>query len=166
MRGSPPARPPGHRPFAVLGPWILALCIGHPPVCAAAPPTTTQIEIEHLLTYVGASRCDFYRNGSWYTAMQAEAHLREKLGLLNAGNQIQSAEEFIDKVATASAFTKLPYQVRCGAAPAAVNGWLLQELRRFRRCNKNTPCASRDHHAAPGMLRASLPSTISRRGAP
>lgn len=99
-----------------------------------------QVEIEHLLTYTGASRCEFYRNGTWHTAAQAQAHLREKLELLNARNQIQSAEDFIEKVATSSAFTKLPYQVRCSGAATAVDGWLLHELQRYRRCISSTPC--------------------------
>ena len=91
-------------------------------------------EVEHLLTFVAASECEFYRNGTWYAATQAEAHLREKLAMVRSKSQVLTAEEFIEKVATRSAFTGIAYQIRCGGQqPIAVSDWLREELRHFRR---------------------------------
>ncbi len=126
------------------------------PAGAAGQLSVGQVEIEHLLTYVGNSHCEFYRNGTWYPAAKANAHLREKLGLLNAGNQIQSGETFIEKVATKSAFTNLHYQVRCRGAAVNLDGWLRQELQRYRICAATLPCVSSDRE---GFLK------ISRRAA-
>jgi hypothetical protein len=101
----------------------------------AEPPNAAQLEIDHLLSFTGASKCEFYRNGSWYTAAQAQQHLHEKLVLLTSGEQNWTAEEFIDKVATKSAITGLAYQIRCaGLANVSVNYWLTQELRHYRQC--------------------------------
>ncbi len=118
---------------AVTAACGLALGFMLVPAGFAAVPSATQTEIEHLLTAVGNSGCEFHRNGSWYDAAQAEAHLRHKLELLAANDQIRTAEEFIEKVATKSALTNRPYEVRCpGGVAVSVNGWLLDELRRYR----------------------------------
>jgi hypothetical protein len=104
------------------------------PASGTAQTHPAQVEVEHLLTFVAASNCDFYRNGTWYTATQAKAHLREKLAIVFPGNEAPTAEEFIEKVATKSAFTSSPYQIRCaGEKPKAVNDWLTNELRRYRK---------------------------------
>ena len=143
MNGLPPDQPRRRTRLALMRLLGVALIFGSAPAGAAAPMTVAQVEIEHLLTYVDGSRCEFYRNGTWYDAAKANAHLREKLGLLNAGNQIQSAEVFIDRVATKSAFTRLHYQVRCSGAAVNLDGWLRQELQRYRRCAAVEPCVSR-----------------------
>jgi hypothetical protein len=113
--------------------WGLALGFTLVAAGSAAVPSATQIEIEHLLTAVGSSGCEFHRNGSWYDATRAQAHLRQKLELLAANDQIRTAEDFIEKVATKSAVTQLPYEVRCGGGAAvSLNGWLRDELNRYR----------------------------------
>ena len=49
-------------------------------VQAGAPaPAAAQAEIAHLLSKVGSSGCEFFRNGSWYGAQQAQAFLPEPL---------------------------------------------------------------------------------------
>ncbi len=108
--------------------WILT------PATSIAQAPLAQTEVEHLLTFVAVSNCNFYRNGTWYTATQAQAHLREKLAIVFPVSQAPTAEEFIEKVATKSAFTGIAYQIRCaGDKPTAVNDWLLGELRRYRK---------------------------------
>ena len=44
----------------------------------AAPPAQAQREIDRLITALGQSGCQFQRNGSWYDASAAQAHLRKK----------------------------------------------------------------------------------------
>jgi hypothetical protein len=113
--------------------WGLILGCMLMPASGMAQSHPAQGEVEHLLTFVAASNCDFYRNGTWYTATQAQAHLREKLAIVFPASQ-PTAEEFIDNVATKSAFTGIAYQIRCAAdKPMAVNDWLLGELRRYRK---------------------------------
>jgi hypothetical protein len=111
----------------------LALAFMVTPAGSAAPADTAKVEIAHLLTFIGQSNCEFYRNATWYTAAQAQAHMDEKRALLSSRDNIRTAEEFIEKVATKSAFTGLPYRVRCaGGEAVAVSGWLGDELRHYR----------------------------------
>jgi hypothetical protein len=115
------------------------------PTESHAQAITAQVEITHLLTSTGLSNCDFNRNGIWYSATQAQAHLEQKLALLSKGNEMQSAEELIVRVATKSAFTNLPYRMRCaGYETVSVSDWLAEELRRYRQCaSAANRCASR-----------------------
>ena len=119
------------RAFAAA--WGLTLGYLLCPAACIAQTQPEQAEVEHLLTFVGASGCEFYRNGTWYSATQAEAHLRGKLAMVASQNQLLTGEEFIEKVATKSAFTSIAYQIRCtGEPPIAVSDWLREELRHFR----------------------------------
>ena len=52
----------------------------------------------------------FVRNGDAHTCEEAVSHLRLKLG--NTRNRINTAEQFIDKVASSSSITGKPYIVR------------------------------------------------------
>lgn len=87
----------------------------------------------HLLEFVGISACEFSRNGSWYDAKRAQAHLRSKYQWLVARDQIRTAEDFIEKAATSSSLSGRPYEVRCGVGEAVPsNRWLRDELTRHR----------------------------------
>jgi hypothetical protein len=124
----------GFSRMATAAAWGLVLGCMLTPASGNPQSHPAQVEIEHLLTFVAGSHCDFYRNGTWYTATEAQAHLREKFGIVFPGNQAPTAEEFIEKVATKSAFTSNPYQIRCaGEKPKPVNDWLMSELRRYRK---------------------------------
>jgi hypothetical protein len=91
------------------------------------------MEINYLLGFVENSGCKFYRNGSWYDSKTAEAHLRYKYEMLAAGDQINTAEDFIEKAATKSSLSAQPYQVRCsGDEAVASNQWLRDVLARYR----------------------------------
>ena len=90
-------------------------------------------EIDHLLGALGSSNCRFYRNGKWYDASDAQAHLRKKYEYLRRKKLLGSAEDFITGAGTESSRSGQPYQVQCGkdeAVPSAV--WLQAELRRLR----------------------------------
>jgi hypothetical protein len=120
----------GGRATAVMG---LVLGLALPPLARAAPPASAQTEINYLLAFVGNSGCGFFRNGSWYDAKQAEAHLRYKYEMLAARDLINTAEDFIEKAATKSSVSAQPYQVRCSGAEAVTsNQWLRDALARYR----------------------------------
>jgi Family of unknown function (DUF5329) len=99
----------------------------------AAPPPAAQVEINYLLSTVSMSECEFYRNGSWYDAKFAAAHLKSKLQYLLAKDLVQSSEDFIEKAATASSLSGRPYAIRCKGQEAVPTGqWLLILLARYR----------------------------------
>lgn len=100
---------------------------------AATPSVNTQAEIAHLLTYLEASQCEFYRNGTWHDSKAARVHLEKKKSYLANRSLIGSAEDFIRMAGTASSVSGEKYQVRCRPSPAVPSGeWLLAELERFR----------------------------------
>lgn len=99
----------------------------------AQPPASVQIEVNFLLGFIEGSRCEFYRNGTWHDSQEAQIHLRNKYNYLEVRNLINTSEDFIDRVATASSLTGTPYEVRCnGAATVNCKQWLQDELARFR----------------------------------
>ena len=103
------------------------------PVARAEPSARVQMEVNFLLGYIEGSGCAFYRNGSWHDAKTAQAHIRDKYKYLAARNQINSAEEFIEKAATKSSLSGEAYEVRCnGGLPLTSNQWLRDELVRLR----------------------------------
>lgn len=98
------------------------------PTASAAEPTN-KTEILYLLGFVERSGCQFYRNGSWYNSKKAQEHLRDKCNFLAAKGQINTAEDFIEKVATTSSVTNQPYMVRCSdGVVVSTNRWLRDEL--------------------------------------
>ncbi len=111
----------------------LVVAVALLPASQAAPPARAQEEINYLLHFVKVSGCAFYRNGTWYDSAKAEGHLHDKYTMLAARNQIQSAEDFIDKAATQSSLSGRPYVVRCeGVAAAASRQWLSDALAHHR----------------------------------
>lgn len=118
--------------------WAMALLVGialFAPQAAAATPATAQSEITRLLAFVESSSCLFNRNGTWYEPAQAAAHLRDKFEMLSTYGQIDTAEDFIDKAATASSVSGKAYEVRCGTGPQLPSRqWLYDALNRIRAC--------------------------------
>lgn len=100
---------------------------------AGEPSPVAKTEIDHLLAYLERSGCEFSRNGSWYDAAKARAHLDEKYQYLVKKGMVSSAEDFIGRAASESSVTGKAYQVRCaGAAPVPSALWLKSELTRYR----------------------------------
>ena len=67
--------------------------------------------VDKLLTELGKqSDLIFIRNGTEHNAQEAESHLRLKLR--NAGKYLDTAEQFIDKIASGSSISGKPYIVR------------------------------------------------------
>jgi hypothetical protein len=102
------------------------------PVARADPPAAVQQEIDHLLQYIGASGCEFKRNGSWNDAKAAEVHVRDKYYVLLRMSMVETTKDFIDKAATESSVSGTPYEIKCdGNPPIPSNRWLNIELLRF-----------------------------------
>jgi hypothetical protein len=109
-----------------------ALCI-YLQAARAAPPPAAEIEINHLLGLIENSGCEFFRNGTWYDAQRAAAHLRGKYQALAASGQIETAQDFIDKAASSSSMTGQAYLIRCGtAATMTTRQWFSAALARYR----------------------------------
>jgi hypothetical protein len=95
----------------------------------AEPPKSVQREINLLLNYIETSGCEFYRNGTWSDSKTAQTHLLRKFKYLAAKDQINTTEDFIEKVATGSALSGQPYEVKCkGTTTVPSKQWLQDEL--------------------------------------
>lgn len=117
--------------FTIMALVMLGLL--HGPVAQAAPSTSVQIEISFLLGFIDGSRCDFLRNGNWYSAQAAQVHVRDKYKALLARNQVDTSEQFIERAAAQSSLSAKPYAIRCGGgATVPTQQWLLEELARYR----------------------------------
>jgi hypothetical protein len=89
----------------VLGPRTAVAPVA--PVARLSEAQKIQALIHSVETLKGAV---FIRNGSEYDSAKAADHLRRKLDY--AGKRIQTAEQFIDKLATGSSMSGKPYKIR------------------------------------------------------
>jgi len=120
---------PGRRLYAA---GILALLLAGPSA-QAAEDARTRDEVAHLLDQLDRSGCQFSRNGTWYDAHQARAHLEEKYAYLQKRDLVPNAQAFIERAASTSSMSGKPYEVRCGTAqPVPSARWLGDELQRYR----------------------------------
>lgn len=126
------------RPFCIQrlaprGTFALAgvfLCVSAP---AADLSEIGKREVAELLARVEQSGCEFGRAGSWYTGLQARAHLQKKYDYLLSRQELASTEDFVDKAATRSSMTGAAYTMRCAGASASPSAvWLVAELTRMR----------------------------------
>ncbi|RDZ28768.1 DUF5329 domain-containing protein [Lysobacter silvisoli] len=108
----------------------------------AAPPPQAEREIEQLIQALAKSGCQFQRNGSWYGADQAQAHLRKKYAYLRKRDLVASAEQFIERAASQSSMSGRAYQMRCGSAAAVPSAtWLRARLNEIRARPAAAPAA-------------------------
>ena len=90
-----------------------------------------QNEIDHLLTFVENTECQFERNGKFHTGKDAVGHIKKKYDYFK--NQIDSAEKFIELSAAKSTMIGNYYMVLCNGSPKVKSQeWLLQELESYR----------------------------------
>lgn len=103
-----------------------------PGALAAPAEAPVRAEIGALLERLTASSCQFQRNGTWYSAGRAKAHLLRKLDYIERHGTLESTEQFID-LAGASSSSGQPYQVRC-ADGISTDGrqWLRGQLKAMR----------------------------------
>ena len=106
----------------------------------AAPTPAAKVEIEYLLSAVATSDCRFYRNGTWYDAKAAAAHLRLKYESLAARELIRDTEDFIDLAATKSSLSGREYAIKCeGLAEVSSRRWLTDVLISYRAAHAAGP---------------------------
>lgn len=98
----------------------------------AAPTPQAKREIDALIDGLGGSGCQFERNGRWYDAKTAQAHLQRKYDYLRKRDLADTAELFIERAATGSSMSGKPYRVRCGSAVEPSKSWFERRLRELR----------------------------------
>lgn len=114
-------------PLALLLAFAAAAALANP------LPPAARAEVDALLSRLQASGCEFNRNGSWYAGAEARAHLLKKLDYLEGKDMVKTAEQFIERGASASSSSGKAYLVRCaGKAPVESAHWLKAELQLLR----------------------------------
>ena len=109
------------------------LALGMAAPALAEPPAQAQREIAQLIGALGQSGCQFQRNGSWYPAGEAQAHLRRKYEYLRKRDMVATAEQFIERAGTQSSMSGKPYAVRCAGQAAVPSAqWLGARLSTIR----------------------------------
>lgn len=107
---------------------FLGLCLAS---LAHSADETMDVEIDHLLAVVGESECTFVRNGMEYAAGDASDHLAMKRR--RGKRYYESADEFIENIASKSSWSGKPYQIRCDDEAAVPAGeWFGRVLTEFR----------------------------------
>jgi hypothetical protein len=91
----------------------------------------TQKEIAHLLDFVANTACKYERNGTLYSGIEAQGHIKRKYQYFM--DKIKSAEDFIKYSATRSTMSGENYKILCVDMPVQNSAdWLLEELKEFR----------------------------------
>ncbi len=99
----------------------------------AAPTAQAEREIDALIAGLGASGCQFERNGDWHDAAAAKAHLQKKYDYLRKRDMADTAELFIERAASRSSLSGKAYRVRCGRdAPVESATWFKRKLAEIR----------------------------------
>jgi mevalonate pyrophosphate decarboxylase len=100
---------------------------------ASQAPQETRAEIEALFQKLQAANCQFNRNGTWYSGVEAKVHLTKKLAYFENKNMIKSTEDFITHAASLSSSSGKAYLVKCGNTPATESKiWLQEQLKTMR----------------------------------
>jgi len=116
--------------------FALSMLITCTSCIAAELSAGSKAEIDALLDRLGASGCQFNRNGTWYGSAKAKSHLARKLDYLLDKKLVESPEQFIVLAGTKSSQSGEDYLVKCGneaAVPSAT--WLTEALRELRAKN-------------------------------
>ena len=99
----------------------------------AAQPAATKLEITQLFAALEGSNCQFNRNGTWYSAKEASAHLQTKYKYLQDKDLVPSAEKFIERAATESSLSGENYMMKCHGKEIQASGhWFLGVLMKYR----------------------------------
>jgi len=95
-------------------------------------------EIDHLLSYVEMTVCQYERNGSVHSGRDAAEHIKKKYDYFK--DEITSTEKFIELSATKSTMSGKYYLIHCPGKPAVRSqDWLLDELKIYRATIANRP---------------------------
>ena len=88
-------------------------------------------EIDFLLDTVANSDCVFTRNGKDHAAPGASDHLQMKRK--RGARYFDSAEEFIERLASKSSWSGKPYHIQCGDEPrVTASEWFTALLEQYR----------------------------------
>lgn len=92
--------------------FLVSVAFGFSAVVAhAAPPAHELSRIERLIRFVETQKdLKFVRNGSEYTCAEAAKFLRGKLESM--GGDVNTAREFIERIASKSSMSGEPYHVK------------------------------------------------------
>ena len=104
---------------------LLAGCIAN-----VRADTTADEEIRALIQAVADSGCEFNRNGSLHSAEAAAEHLELKYS--RGKRYANSAEVFIDRLASKSSWSGKPYQMICDGEVHPAGDWLTSTLATIR----------------------------------
>lgn len=108
--------------------FAVALLLTDVAFASSPTPNTTQ-EINSLFATLRVSGCEFFRNGSWYSAEKASDHLQGKYEAVRKKGLITNTESFITLAASKSSLSGKAYEVRCGtAAPVSSQSWFTKQL--------------------------------------
>ena len=105
---------------------MLSLLLLTAPISHSLGVTDAETEIQLLIHAVRESGCDFDRNGTLYTAERAAEHLELKYA--RGKRYADSAEAFIERLATGSSWTGEPYWMICDGAKIRSADWLVERL--------------------------------------
>ncbi len=88
--------------------------------------TDAEAEITALIAAVGESGCEFNRNGSLHSAEAAAEHLELKYS--RGKRYADSAEAFIERLASKSSWSGKPYEMICDGETQPAGDWLTATL--------------------------------------
>ena len=88
--------------------------------------TGAETEIRSLIHAVRKSGCEFDRNGTLYAAERAAEHLELKYA--RGKRYADSAEAFIERLATGSSWSGEPYWMICDGDNTLAAEWLSKKL--------------------------------------
>lgn len=97
----------------------LVLVFAFAAFAAHAQVRKEQAQIEGLIAAIENSGCQMERNGTLHDAKAAAAHLRMKLD--QAGARVQTVAEFVERVASGSSASGVPYRVICPGQSAQLS---------------------------------------------
>lgn len=99
---------------------------------AAEDGSIARQEIDQLIEAVEKSGCTFHRNGKAHDAKDGAEHLRLKLK--RGGKYADTAEHFIERLASKSSWTGKPYMIELpDGKQQTMQSWLKAELVKIRK---------------------------------
>ena len=109
---------------------LLSLILLAGSIATVRADTTADEEIRALKQAVAKSGCEFNRNGSLHSAEAAAEHLELKYS--RGKSYANSAEAFIDRLASKSSWSGKPYQMICDGEVHPAGDWLRSTLATIR----------------------------------
>ena len=98
---------------------------------ARAEEQIVAVEVNYLINAVSESGCNFVRNGKEHTASEAVDHLQMKAR--RGKRYYDTADEFIDRIASKSSWSGKPYLIQCDGQPAVTaSDWFTRVLTEYR----------------------------------